>query len=61
MSELERLQIMLQAALEMETSYIKMDMPTTVKEYLQGKIDAYESALRMVDRINVNNDKLSEL
>lgn len=61
MRELERIKTMLQAALEMETSYIKMDMPTTVKEYLQGKIDAYESALRMVDRINVNNDKLSEL
>lgn len=61
MSELERLQIMLQAALEMETSYLKMDMPEAVREYLQGKIDAYESALRMVDRINVNNDKLSEL
>jgi hypothetical protein len=61
MSELERLQIMLQAALEMETSYLKMDMPEAVREYLQGKIDAYESALRMVDRINVNNEKLSEL
>lgn len=61
MSELERIKIMLQAALEMETSYIKMDMPETVKEYLQGKIDAYESALRMVDRINVNKEKLSEL
>jgi len=61
MRELERIKIMLQAALEMETSYIKIDMPITIKEYSQGKIDAYESALRMIDRININNDKLSEL
>ena len=61
MSELDRLQMMLKVALEMETSYLKMDMPEAVREYLQGKIDAYESALRMVDRINANKEKLSEL
>ena len=49
MSELDRLQMMLKVALEMETSYLKMDMPEMVREYLQGKIDAYESALRMLN------------